>query len=82
MARYGMVIDLKRCIGCNACTLACKQENGTPEGIHFARVVTAKWGSTPQPSEPSCLCCAITAPTHPVRKPVPRAQLISDRTES
>jgi len=47
MARLGMVIDLKRCIGCNSCTLACKQENGTPAGIHFARVITREVGTYP-----------------------------------
>lgn len=45
--RLGLVIDLKRCVGCNACTLACKQEHGTPAGVHFARVVTREVGSYP-----------------------------------
>jgi len=28
--RWGMVIDLKRCIGCYGCQLAGKAEHGTP----------------------------------------------------
>ncbi|PTQ55568.1 MAG: Tetrathionate reductase subunit B [Candidatus Carbobacillus altaicus] len=32
--RYGMVIDLRKCAGCSACTVACSIENNVPEG-HF-----------------------------------------------
>ena len=40
MARYGMAIDTKRCVGCNACTLACKQANNVPDGVFWTRVLT------------------------------------------
>ncbi|SCZ62758.1 sulfate reduction electron transfer complex DsrMKJOP subunit DsrO [Thiohalomonas denitrificans] len=32
--RWGMVIDLRRCIGCQACTVACGTENRTPLGSY------------------------------------------------
>ncbi len=45
--RYGMVIDRKRCIGCHACAMACKAENGTPSGVWWAKVLTSEIGKYP-----------------------------------
>ncbi|HRF59391.1 MAG TPA: 4Fe-4S dicluster domain-containing protein [Fimbriimonadaceae bacterium] len=47
MARMSMLIDLTRCIGCDACTVACKQENGTPFDVFFARVLNVEAGDYP-----------------------------------
>lgn len=38
--RYGMAIDLDRCIGCHACSVACKQANNLPNEIWWNRVLT------------------------------------------
>lgn len=45
--RWGMVIDLKRCIGCYGCQLSCKAEHGTPPGVFFARVLKQEEGQYP-----------------------------------
>jgi phenylacetyl-CoA:acceptor oxidoreductase subunit 1 len=47
MARYGFVIDLKRCYGCYSCQVACKAANHTPKGIDWAWCVPAETGSFP-----------------------------------
>lgn len=45
--RYGMVIDTRRCVGCKACTVACKAENKTPPGVNYTVVVEQVIGNRP-----------------------------------
>lgn len=47
MARWGMVIDLKRCIGCWACAIACKEAHFLPRGILWNRVLISESGRFP-----------------------------------
>ncbi|WP_270296813.1 4Fe-4S dicluster domain-containing protein [Eggerthella sinensis] len=35
---YGMLIDLKKCVGCHACAVACKEAHGTPPGVTRSHV--------------------------------------------
>ncbi|MEL7564363.1 MAG: 4Fe-4S dicluster domain-containing protein [Dehalobacterium sp.] len=45
--RYGMVIDLLRCVGCNSCTVACRSEHGTPAGIQYHKIKKYEIGKYP-----------------------------------
>ncbi|RMG41135.1 MAG: 4Fe-4S dicluster domain-containing protein, partial [Planctomycetota bacterium] len=74
--RYGMVIDLQKCIGCNTCAVACKAENHTPPGVSYMVVLEEEIGEYPnvrrrfiprpcmQCEKPSCTMVCPTAATY------------------
>jgi Fe-S-cluster-containing dehydrogenase component len=45
--RYAMAMDPKLCVGCNACVLACKGENDTPDHGFRDWIVTETRGTFP-----------------------------------
>ncbi len=47
MTRWGMVIDAERCVGCQACTVACKTENQSPHDAWYAPVIEWEAGVYP-----------------------------------
>lgn len=40
MTRYGMAVDLKYCIACHACSVACKSNNNLPNGVWYNHLST------------------------------------------
>jgi phenylacetyl-CoA:acceptor oxidoreductase subunit 1 len=74
MTRFVMVVDLERCVGCQTCTAACRQANGTTPGVQWRRVLDIETGTYPDVrrtfmpvgcmhcAEPPCLeVCPTTA---------------------
>lgn len=47
MSSYGFVIDQRKCIGCHACTVACKMENEVPLGSFRTWVKYVEKGEFP-----------------------------------
>jgi Fe-S-cluster-containing dehydrogenase component len=45
--RYGMVIDLHKCVGCSACDISCKSENNVPADFSWSNHITETTGSFP-----------------------------------
>ncbi|MDE2362942.1 MAG: 4Fe-4S dicluster domain-containing protein [Hyphomicrobiales bacterium] len=60
--RYAMAIDLRRCVGCQTCTAACKSANATPPGVQWRRVLDLETGEFPDVRRTfmpvACMHCA------------------------
>ncbi len=47
MTNYGFLIDQRKCIGCHACSTACKSENEVPLGVYRTWVKYVETGTFP-----------------------------------
>lgn len=87
--RYGLVIDLKRCIGCHGCQIFCRAANATPAGILWSRVLFYESGQYPrvnkmplpvqcrQCTTPACVAVCPTGAS--VRRPDGIVTITSDK---
>lgn len=72
--QLGFVVDLAKCVGCKACSVACAMENNTPVDVKYRDVIRKTTGSYPAPvaefvttacnhcKDPSCVkACPVQA---------------------
>ena len=45
--RWAMLIDLRKCVGCHACTVACVSENKLPPKLYYRPVFEFERGTPP-----------------------------------
>jgi Fe-S-cluster-containing dehydrogenase component len=76
MPRYGMVIDIRTCVGCMDCVVACKTENQVPEGLSRDWIAYETHGEFPtlhleirsqrcnHCDNPPCVACCPTGASH------------------
>jgi anaerobic dimethyl sulfoxide reductase subunit B len=87
--QWGMYMDLSRCIGCHACSVACRDVHGLLDNDSWRVVITIETGEYPQPCvvhiAATCYHCARPAcltvcPSGAIRKENEHGRVILDTT--
>ena len=73
MTDYAFLLDLGRCIGCEACVAACKTGNELPTELQFIQISEKSTGTSPDVTSRVLTIAASTAPMRPVWRSVLRA---------
>ena len=73
MARYAMTVDQRLCVTCNACVLACKNENAVPAGRHPLLDRAGRAGRVPQPRRRDAQRALQPLRERPLRRGLPDA---------
>ncbi|HEX9745360.1 MAG TPA: 4Fe-4S dicluster domain-containing protein [bacterium] len=67
--QFGMIIDIRRCMGDSACVVACKAENKTPPGVDYNVLWAEEYGEYPDIRRDfifrPCLHCEIPSCVYP-----------------
>lgn len=73
--QYGLLVDLRRCVGCTSCQVSCKMENSVPMGKFRSKVDFAEEGAYPEAKRHFLpkICNNCSAPPCVERCPVPGA---------
>lgn len=64
MTRWGMVINLQKCVGCYSCVISCKQEHHLPPEVFWNRILISETGKYPTVMKQiyPVLCCHCKEP--------------------
>jgi molybdopterin-containing oxidoreductase family iron-sulfur binding subunit len=46
--KWAMAVDARKCVGCDACTVACIAENNLPPGVTYRKVIEVEDGEYPE----------------------------------
>lgn len=75
MARYGIVVDLDRCVGCMTCVINCKEENLTRPGVWWNQILQVEDDQSQRIVYVRYACmhcddppCVKACPNHAIRK--------------
>lgn len=78
--KWAMVVDARKCVGCDACTVACIAENNLPPGVTYRKVIEVEDGKYPEMKKffkpTNCMQCEKPTCVEAANKIIPASMTI------